>query len=113
MVIAVEHGGTMVEPTTARLKVGAADVPTLVYAPEREHGNAPAIVVSPEAFGINDFTRHVAAELAHEGYVVIVPDYYHGRGLNDPESYTDFTEVMGFIDDLDFVQGTHDVMAAV
>ncbi len=87
-------------------------VPTLVYAPPTEGGH-PAVVLSTEAFGINDFTRRVASELADLGYVVVVPDYYRGKGLNDPESYTDFTEVMEFIERLDFAQGTHDVMAAV
>jgi carboxymethylenebutenolidase len=88
------------------------DVPTLVYEPTTP-GPSPAVVLSAEAFGINDFTREVASELAASGYVVLVPDYYHGHGLTDPENYTDFSEVMQFIDELDFGQGTHDVMAAI
>jgi carboxymethylenebutenolidase len=100
------------QPTTVLLGAGEAAVPTLLYAPSTE-GAGPAIVLSPEAFGINEFTRRVASELAGAGYVVVVPDYYRGRGLKNPESYTDFTEVMEFIDNLSFVEGTHDVMAAV
>jgi carboxymethylenebutenolidase len=102
----------MTEPQAVTLRVGKEDVPTLVYetgAPSP----GPAIVLSMEAFGINEFTRRVASDLAAAGYVVVVPDYYHGKGLKDPESYTDFTEVMEFIEELDFGQGTHDVMAAV
>jgi carboxymethylenebutenolidase len=94
------------------LDSGGAIVPTLIYRPSQE-GLRPAIVLSTEAFGINEFTRRVSSELAAEGYVVVVPDYYRGKGLTDPESYTDFNEVMTFIEALDFTEGTHDVMAAV
>ena len=99
-------------PTNVVLPSDQGTVPTLVYKPPAQ-GRHPAIVLSAEAFGINAFTRRVAGELAEQGYVVIVPDYYRGKGLKNPESYTDFTEVMEFIERLDFGQGTHDVMAAV
>ncbi len=97
---------------SVHLAVGTAEVPTLVYGAAGD-GPRPAVVLSAEAFGINEFTKRVASELAAAGYVVVVPDYYHGEGLADPESYTDFTEVMEFIERLDFGQGAHDVMAAV
>jgi carboxymethylenebutenolidase len=103
----------MTTPTTVMLDSDGGTVPALVYAPPQGAGPHPAIVLCAEAFGINEFTRRVASELASEGYAVVVPDYYRGNGLRDPESYTDFTEVMAFIDDLDFVQATHDAMAAV
>jgi carboxymethylenebutenolidase len=93
-------------------QVGGQVVPTLIYGSASDVPRA-AIVLSPEAFGINEFTRRVATDLAAAGYAVVVPDYYHGHGLENPESYTDFGEVMAFIDELDFGQGTHDVMAAV
>jgi carboxymethylenebutenolidase len=102
----------MVQSMSVSLQSDRGTVPTLLYTPP-ENGRRPAIVLSTEAFGINDFTRRVASELASEGYVVIVPDYYRGEGLKNPESYTDFTEVMEFIEDLDFAQGTHDVLAAI
>jgi carboxymethylenebutenolidase len=102
----------MAPASSVLLQSDRGTVPTLVYTPS-EQGRRPAIVLSTEAFGINDFTRRVASELASEGYVVVVPDYYRGNGLRDPESYTDFTEVMEFIEDLDFGQAAHDVMAAV
>ncbi len=101
------------EPTAEVVLVhGTAQVPTLVYVPEGG-GPRPAIVISAEAFGINSFTKEVASDLASAGYVVVVPDYYRGEGLRDPESYHDFTEVLTFIDELDFVGATHDIMAAV
>ena len=102
----------MTSPTNVTLTVGDAEVPTLVYAPAGD-GPRPAVVLSAEAFGVNEFTKQVATNLAALGLVVVVPDYYHGKGLANPESYTDFTEVMEFIERLDFTQGTHDIMAAV
>jgi carboxymethylenebutenolidase len=100
------------------LSVGGSTVPTLVYLPPGAASTAagglrPAIVLSAEAYGINQFTREVAGKLADAGYVVVVPDYYRGHGLQRPDDYSDFTEVMGFIDALDFTEATHDVMAAV
>jgi carboxymethylenebutenolidase len=104
----------MTTPTTVMLQGDdGGTVPTLVYGPPDESGSHPAVVLGAEAFGINEFTRQVASDLASEGYAVVVPDYYRGNGLQDPESYTDFTEVMEFIDNLDFAEATHDIMAAV
>jgi carboxymethylenebutenolidase len=107
-----QTGGRLVTSETIELNRGGEVVPTLVYRPS-DTGPKPAIVLAAEAYGLNEFTRRVASELASEGYVVVVPDYYRGHGLADPENYADFTEVMQFIDELDFGQGTHDVMAAV
>ncbi|MET0577788.1 MAG: dienelactone hydrolase family protein, partial [Ilumatobacteraceae bacterium] len=99
------------EPTAqVVLEHGSARVPTLVYVPDGTGPHA-AVVISAEAFGINSFTKEVAADLASAGYVVVVPDYYRGAGLRDPENYSDFTEVLSFIERLDFVGATHDVMA--
>jgi carboxymethylenebutenolidase len=101
-----------VEPVTVTWSDHAGSTPALVYEPARATPG-PAVVLAPEAFGINDFTRHVASELAGEGYAVVVPDYYRGDGLADPESYGDFSEVMARIDDLDFTLGTRDITAGI
>jgi carboxymethylenebutenolidase len=104
----------MSTPTSLSLPSDRGAVPTLVFTPSGEdEDRRPAIVLSTEAYGINEFTHRVASDLAAEGYVVVVPDYYRGHGLSDPENYSDFTEVMQFIDELDFGQGTHDIMAAL
>lgn len=92
-------------------------VPVLCFRPAsdlRADGAArPAIVIGAEAFGINVFTRNVAATLAHGGYVVSVPDYWRGGGPVDRDGYEQFEEVLGHIDGLDFVRATHDLLAAV
>jgi carboxymethylenebutenolidase len=48
-------------------------------------GNAPAIVVIQEWWGINDQIRHVADRLAGTGYVALVPDLYRGKSTVEAE----------------------------
>ena len=45
-----------------------AVVPSLVFRPDGA-GPWPAIVLSAEAYGINEFTREVGGRLADAGYV--------------------------------------------
>lgn len=88
-------------------------LPAFVYRPSAAADRRPAIVLGVEAYGINEFAREVAGRLAALGYVVVVPDYYHGKALRNPDDYLDFTEVIGFIDELDFTCGAHDQLAAI
>ena len=81
-----------------------------VAEPDRP-GRHPAIVFGQEAMGMNTFNRKVAVDMAAQGYVTIVPDYYRGVGPSKPDDYTDFSEVMVAIGALDFRQATYDVMA--
>ena len=75
-------------PDTAFVKVGSGDAATgafVAYPP----GNTPApgVVIAHEWWGLNEQIRSLARRLAHDGgYVVIVPDLYHGKVANDPES---------------------------
>lgn len=101
-----------VDLAEVRLQARQGSLPALLYRPRAE-GPWPAVVLAAEAYGINTFTRRVAATLAHLGYVTLVPDYYRGEGPTDPEGYLDFTEVLEFIGDLDFRRATHDVIAAI
>jgi len=39
----------------------------------------PALVLAPEWWGVNDYAKGRAKELAAEGYVVLVPDFYGKR----------------------------------
>jgi carboxymethylenebutenolidase len=76
-------------------------------------GPHPAVVLGAEAFGVNPFIRGIGEKLRDLGYAVTVPDYYRGAGPLGKESYDDFTEVVGFIDRLDFTRGARDLAAAV
>jgi carboxymethylenebutenolidase len=87
-------------------------LPLSVYRPDGP-GPHPAVVLGVEAYGINEFSRSIATRLADAGYVVVVPDYYRGKALAEPDNYTDFTEVMAFIAELDFTHGAHDMLTAI
>jgi carboxymethylenebutenolidase len=53
-------------------------------------GPWPGVALAFEAFGLTDYIRQAATDLAADGYVVIVPDLYHrlGRLLTAP--YTEY-----------------------
>ena len=74
-------------------------------------GPHPAIVFGAEAMGPNAFGREVATRAAAQGYVTITPDYYRGEGPSRPDDYSDFTEVMAAIGNLDFRAATFDLLA--
>jgi len=52
-----------------------------VVYPERSD-NAPVIVVIHEIYGLNDWARSVADQLAGEGFIAIAPDMLSGKGPN-------------------------------
>jgi carboxymethylenebutenolidase len=76
-------------------------------------GPHPAVVLGAEAYGVNSFSRGVQAKLSGLGYVVALPDYYHGHGPAEPDNYDDFTEVKEHIGRLDFTRGARDLAATV
>jgi carboxymethylenebutenolidase len=45
-------------------------------------GSAPVVVVIQEVFGLSDWIRGVADQLAAEGFIAIAPDLLTGRGPN-------------------------------
>jgi carboxymethylenebutenolidase len=76
-------------------------------------GPFPAMVIGAEGTGVNEFIQRVAASLARVGIVAVVIDPYRFDGPPDPEDYTDFDALVAFIDKLDFVRATHDMLAGV
>src|ERR1044072_6956326 len=81
-------------------------VPALLVAPEAPPGRSgplPGLVVGQEAWGLTDHIVDVAANLAKEGYVCLVPDYYARTGgpARSAESARDVGDVMRCIDRID------------
>jgi carboxymethylenebutenolidase len=76
-------------------------------------GPHPGVVIGAEAYGPNEFSRSVQSRLADRGYASVVPDYYHGHGPTNRESYDQFDEVIEHIGRLDFTQGARDLARAV
>jgi len=61
---------------------GAGDsVMAWVVYPERSD-NAPVVVVIHEIFGMSDWIRGVADQLAADGYIAVAPDLLSGKGPN-------------------------------
>lgn len=87
-------------------------LPVLVYEPAGD-GRHPAVVVGAEGGGINHFIRCVASTMAHLGYVVLVPDYYRGVSMVDPDDYSDIDGMVAMIATLDFRRAAHDFLEAV
>lgn len=64
------------------VRYGAGDgdsVMAWVVYPERS-GKAPVVVVIHEIFGMTDWVRAVADQLAAEGFIAIAPDLLSGKG---------------------------------
>jgi carboxymethylenebutenolidase len=63
------------------LKHGDRTVQAFVVYPESK-GKAPVIVLIHEIFGLSDWAKEMADELAAEGYIVVAPDLLSGYGPN-------------------------------
>jgi carboxymethylenebutenolidase len=63
--------------------VDAAGTPVRVWVvyPERKD-KAPVVVVIHEIFGLTDWIRAVADQLAADGFIAVVPDLLSGKGPN-------------------------------
>src|ERR1017187_8695621 len=64
-----------------KIKSGSREVQCFVVYPEVKD-KATAIVMIHEIFGLSDWARAMADELAAEGYIVIAPDLLSGLGPN-------------------------------
>jgi carboxymethylenebutenolidase len=61
------------------LKHGDRTVQAFVVYPEAS-GKAPVVVLIHEIFGLTDWAREMADEIAAKGYIVIAPDLLSGHG---------------------------------
>jgi len=66
-------------PEWVKVKHGDREVNCFIVYPEVKD-KAPAIVLIHEIFGLTDWARSMADELAAEGYIVIAPDLLWGSG---------------------------------
>jgi carboxymethylenebutenolidase len=60
---------------------GGTPVNTFVVYPERRD-KAPVVLVIQEIFGLSDWIRGVADQLAAEGFIAVAPDLLSGHGPN-------------------------------
>jgi len=64
-----------------KVKYGARTVDAFVVYPEVSH-KAPVVLLIHEIFGLSDWARSQADDLAAMGYIVIAPDLLSGDGPN-------------------------------
>lgn len=76
------------------VKSGARTVNTFVVYPETA-AKAPVVVMVHEIFGLSDWAKLMADELATEGYIVVAPDLLSGTGQGGggTDSYGDMDAV--------------------
>lgn len=67
------------------IDVNGAKMRTFVVRPARP-GPAPVVVVIQEVFGLSDWIRGVADQLAAEGFIAVAPDLLAGKGPNGGDS---------------------------
>jgi carboxymethylenebutenolidase len=60
---------------------GGAPIKSFVVYPERTE-KAPVVIVIHEIFGLSDWIRGVADQLAKDGFIAIAPDFLSGMGPN-------------------------------
>jgi carboxymethylenebutenolidase len=58
---------------------GGPAIKSFVVYPERKD-KAPVVIVIHEIFGLTDWVRGVADQLAKEGFIAIAPDFLSGKG---------------------------------
>ncbi len=63
------------------VKDGAKTIKTFVVYPERKD-KAPVVIVIHEIFGLSDWIRGVADQLAKEGFIAVAPDFLSGMAPN-------------------------------
>jgi carboxymethylenebutenolidase len=63
------------------IPVGDQKLKTWVVYPERKD-KAPVVLVIHEIFGMTDWVRGVADQLAAEGFIAVAPDFLSGKGPN-------------------------------
>ena len=72
-------------PETVSYTSGSETVKGQLYLPSGS-GRHPAVIVIHEFWGLNDWVKEQAANLASHGYVALAVDLYRGEVANDPET---------------------------
>jgi carboxymethylenebutenolidase len=74
-------------------------------------GRAPAVVLIQEWWGLNGQIRDVALKLAGEGFLVAIPDLYHGRWTVDPGEAEQLMRALDWEVALDEIGGAASLLA--
>lgn len=55
------------------------------YLSKQDSSQGPGVIVIQEWWGLVDHIKDVADRFAHEGFVVLAPDLYHGKMAKSPD----------------------------
>jgi carboxymethylenebutenolidase len=96
------------------IAVQTADGPMPTYLCTPPSGTGPGIVLVQEIFGVGDYIRERAADLAALGYVVLAPEVYWRLPSStiDPDGDV-LGQAMGLVQQVDWELAVTDVSAAV
>lgn len=86
-------------------------MPAHLWLPES--GTGPGLVLFQEIFGISDYIRRRAADLAELGYVVLAPEIYWRSGDVGPFGWDPIDQAIGKVSELDWAAAVADGVAAV
>jgi carboxymethylenebutenolidase len=79
-------------------------------------GSGPGLVLLQEIFGVTDYIKSRARDLAQLGYVVVAPELYWRIGpsvATDETSEAGLQEAFGYFSELDVAQAVDDATAAL
>ncbi len=91
---------------TVNIKQGDREIVTQIYYPT-DRNKAMAVVLIHEIFGLSDWMKAAADQLAENGYIVVVPDLVSGTGPNKggTNDVADLTAVEAYAKNLDACDG--------
>lgn len=97
-----------------RIEVPTSDgaMPARLWRPGS--GSGPGILLLQEIFGVSEYIRRRAADLADLGYVVLAPELFHRAGVTEVASGPDMlTEAMDVTGRTDWETAVADAVAAL
>lgn len=102
-------------PTRVLIPVEGGELPAYLYAPSAgASSGAPGIVLVQEIFGVSEYVRRRAQELADLGYAVLVPVVFWRLDAEAVDTGpTMLEEGIGLVSRLDWPAAVGDVIAAV
>ncbi len=95
-----------------KIKYGSRTVNAFVVYPEVSH-KAPVVLMIHEIFGLTDWARSMADDIAAMGYIVVAPDLLSGFGPNggDSSAFPDTQSAVKAVSGLDPATITADLNA--
>ena len=105
-------GSPGVVPSTVTVRTADGSMPAHLWLPPA--GSGPGVVVVQEIFGVSDYVRSRAADLAALGYVVLVPEVYWRLPDHELDPDGDLLgQALALVQQVDWAAAVADVGTAV